>query len=58
MIDRFSTAVAFFDKSKRLTFYNAAYRQMWSLEPAFLDEGPFDGEVLDRLAPNAYCRSR
>ena len=49
MIDRLSTAVAIFDKSKRLTFYNAAYRQMWSLEPAFLDQGPSDGEVLDRL---------
>ena len=49
MIDRLSTAVAIFDKSKRLTFYNAAYRQMWSLEPAFLDQGPTDGEVLDCL---------
>ena len=49
MIDRLSTAVAVFDKSKRLTFYNAAYRQIWSLEPAFLDQGPSDGEVLDCL---------
>jgi signal transduction histidine kinase len=49
MIDRLSTAVAVFDKSKRLTFYNAAYRQMWSLEPAFLDQRPSDGEILDRL---------
>ena len=49
MIDRLSTAVAIFDKSKRLTFYNAAYRQMWSLEPAFLDQRPTDGEILDRL---------
>ncbi len=49
MIDRLSTAVAIFDKSKRLTFYNAAYRQMWSLDPAFLDQGPTDGEVLDCL---------
>ncbi len=49
MIDRLSTAVAIFDKSKRLTFYNAAYAQMWSLEPAFLDSHPTDGEVLDRL---------
>jgi signal transduction histidine kinase len=49
MIDRLSTAVSIFDKSKRLTFYNAAYRQMWSLEPAFLDQGPSDGEILERL---------
>jgi signal transduction histidine kinase len=49
MIDRLSTAVAIFDKSKRLTLYNAAYAQIWSLEPAFLDQGPSDGEILDRL---------
>ena len=29
MIDRLSTAVAIFDKAKRLTLYNAAYRQRW-----------------------------
>jgi signal transduction histidine kinase len=49
MIDRLSTAVAIFDKSKRLTLYNAAYRQIWPLEPHFLDQGPSDGEILDRL---------
>ena len=49
MIDRLSTAVAIFDKSKRLTIYNAAYRQIWSLEPAFLDQRPTDGEILDQL---------
>ena len=49
MIDRLSTAVAIFDKSKRLTLYNAAYRQVWPLEPAFLDQRPSDGEILDRL---------
>src|SRR5208282_1817665 len=49
MIDRLSTAVAIFGKSKRLTLYNAAYRQIWPLEPAFLDQGPSDGEILDRL---------
>ena len=49
MIDRLSTAVAIFDKSKRLTLYNAAYAQIWSLEPAFLDQRPSDGEILDRL---------
>jgi signal transduction histidine kinase len=49
MIDRLSTAVAIFDKTKRLTLYNAAYCRTWSLEPAFLDQGPSDGEILDRL---------
>ena len=49
MLDQLSTAVAIFDRSKRLTFYNAAYRQIWSLDPAFLDSQPTDGEILDRL---------
>ena len=49
MLDQLSTAVAIFDRAKKLTFYNAAYRQIWSLDPAFLDSQPTDGEILDRL---------
>jgi len=48
-LDQLSTAVAIFDRAKRLTFYNAAYRQIWPLEAGFLDSQPTDGEVLDRL---------
>ncbi|MGD0721339.1 MAG: ATP-binding protein [Roseiarcus sp.] len=48
-LDQLSTGVAIFDRAKRLIFYNAAYRQIWSLDPAFLDQQPTDGEVLDRL---------
>jgi signal transduction histidine kinase len=48
-LDQLSTGVAIFDRAKRLIFYNAAYRQIWSLDPAFLDQQPSDGEVLDRL---------
>ncbi len=49
MLDQLSTAVAVFDRAKKLTFYNAAYRQTWSLDTAFLDSQPTDSEVLDRL---------
>ena len=49
MLDQLSTAVAIFDRAKKLTFYNAAYRQIWSLDTAFLNSQPTDGEVLDRL---------
>jgi signal transduction histidine kinase len=49
MLDQLSTAVAIFDRAKKLTFYNAAYRQIWSLDAGFLDSHPTDGEVLDRL---------
>ena len=48
-LDQLQTAVAIFDGSKQLVFYNSAYRQLWSLDTAFLDQKPTDGEVLDRL---------
>jgi signal transduction histidine kinase len=48
-LDLLSTAVAMFDRSKRLVFHNAAYRQLWSLDPAFVDAHPTDSEVLDAL---------
>jgi len=49
LLDRLATAVAIFDSAKRLDFYNAAYLQIWSLDPAFLDARPTDGEILDHL---------
>jgi signal transduction histidine kinase len=48
-LDQLTTAVAMFDGKKRLVFYNSAYRQLWSLDPAFLDQSPSDPEILDRL---------
>ncbi|MEJ0051386.1 MAG: PAS-domain containing protein [Methylovirgula sp.] len=48
-LDQLSTAVAIFDRRKRLVFHNSAYRQLWSLPPSFLDENPSDSEILDRL---------
>jgi signal transduction histidine kinase len=48
-LDQLSTAVAIFDRSKRLIFHNAAYRQLWSLDQAFVDQHPSDSEILDRL---------
>lgn len=48
-IDQLSTGVAIFDRGKRLVFANAAYRQLWSLDQAFLEQRPTDPEILDRL---------
>ncbi|MEA2873421.1 MAG: hypothetical protein QOH67_3397 [Hyphomicrobiales bacterium] len=48
-LDQLSTAVAMYSAEQRLTFYNAAFRVLWGLEPAFLDSGPTDSAVLDRL---------
>ncbi|MBV1700528.1 MAG: PAS domain-containing sensor histidine kinase [Hyphomicrobiales bacterium] len=48
-LDQLSTAVAIFDRKRRLLFHNSAYRQLWSLEPAFLEQNPLDTEILDHL---------
>ena len=48
-LDQLSTAVAIFDRSRRLVFHNSACRQLWSLDAAFLEQSPTDSEVLDRL---------
>lgn len=48
-LDRVSTAVAIFGPDQRLTFYNQAYLDVWGLEAQWLESGPKDGEILDRL---------
>jgi signal transduction histidine kinase len=48
-LDQLSTAVAIFDGAKQLVFSNMAYRQLWALDQAWLDQKPSDSEVLDRL---------
>ncbi|WP_375466209.1 ATP-binding protein [uncultured Methylobacterium sp.] len=48
-LDQLPTAVAMFDAGQRLIFHNAAYRQLWDLDAAFLDGRPLDGEILDHL---------
>ena len=48
-LDQLATGVAIFGSDQRLTFYNAAYRALWDLDTHFLDGGPADSAVLDRL---------
>jgi signal transduction histidine kinase len=48
-LDQLATAVAIFDGSQHLTFYNTAYRALWDLDPSFLDQKPTDSAVLDKL---------
>jgi signal transduction histidine kinase len=48
-LDQLPTAVAIFGADRCLTFYNQAYRTLFRLDAAFLDEGPSDSAVLDRL---------
>jgi signal transduction histidine kinase len=48
-LDQLPTAVAIFSASQRLTFSNAAYRDLWDLDPGFLEQHPTDASILDRL---------
>ena len=48
-LDQLATGVAIFGSDRRLCFYNAAYRSLWDLDAAFLEQGPTDSAVLDRL---------
>jgi signal transduction histidine kinase len=48
-LDQLPTAVAIFTAKHRLTFCNSAYRELWALDSAFLDQEPTDTAILDRL---------
>jgi signal transduction histidine kinase len=48
-LDLLSAGVAIFDSDQRLSFYNAAYRALWDLDAAVLDQQPTDSAVLERL---------
>jgi signal transduction histidine kinase len=48
-LDQLPTAVAIFDRSKRLIYYNDAYAKLWQIDQGFLEQEPTDGEILDRL---------
>ncbi|MCX2724378.1 PAS domain-containing sensor histidine kinase [Roseibium salinum] len=48
-LDQLAAAVAIFSSDRKLQFYNAAFRQLWDLDPAFLEGRPEDGAVLDAL---------
>jgi signal transduction histidine kinase len=48
-LDQLSTGVAMFGADQRLTFYNAAYRGLWDLDTAYLDQGPTDSAILEEL---------
>lgn len=48
-LDQLPTAVASFDRSRRLIYSNDAYAKLWQLDAKFLEQEPTDGEILDRL---------
>jgi signal transduction histidine kinase len=48
-LDQLPNGVAMFGADHKLTFYNAAYRALWNLDAAFLDQSPGDSAVLEEL---------
>ncbi len=48
-LDRVATAVAIFDKTRRLTFFNTAFQTLWQFDSEWLAGHPADGQILDRL---------
>jgi signal transduction histidine kinase len=48
-LDQLPIGVAMFGPDHRLTFYNAAYRALWDLDSAFLDQNPTDSAVIEML---------
>ncbi len=49
-LDQLKTGVAIFGSNQKLSFYNAAYRSLWDLDPAFLDEAPTDSAAARQAA--------
>lgn len=48
-LNQIGEGVAIFGRDQRLAFHNAAFAELWGLEPAWLVERPSHGELLDRL---------
>ncbi|MES2033452.1 MAG: ATP-binding protein [Pseudomonadota bacterium] len=48
-LNHIAEAVAIFGATRRLVFHNTAFAELWGLEPAWLNERPTHGEILDRL---------
>lgn len=48
-LDHVSTAVAIFDRDMKLTFCNAAFLRLWSLDEEWIASHPDAGSLFDRL---------
>jgi signal transduction histidine kinase len=48
-LDRVETAVALFDRDQKLVFHNAAFTNLWALDPQWLATRPSASDILDRL---------
>lgn len=51
-LDQVPTAIAIFDGQQRLSFCNAAFRELWGLDAGFIETAPQESELLDQLRAN------
>ncbi|OHC73303.1 MAG: hypothetical protein A3G18_12150 [Rhodospirillales bacterium RIFCSPLOWO2_12_FULL_58_28] len=49
VLKNLTTAIAIFGEDARLKFFNAAYAELWGLDPKWLDTNPSLGGIMDRL---------
>lgn len=49
VLERLGTAIAVFGPDTRLAFHNAAFAKLWTLDPAWLNDAPGYGAVLDAM---------
>lgn len=49
VLDQLATGVSIFNVDRKLIFYNNAFRSLFDLSPALLDQTPTDSAVLDAL---------
>ncbi len=49
VLDHLATGVAIFNADRKLTFYNTAFRSLFELDAAMLDQNPTDSAVLEKL---------
>lgn len=49
LLENLRSAIAIYDASQRLDFYNAAFAQLWGLPEQWLDTHPRLSDIMDRL---------
>ncbi len=49
VLERIAVAIAIYGPDRRLSFFNAAFAQLWRLEEEWLSSHPLIEEVMDRL---------
>ena len=48
-LNKITAAIATFSADQKLSFYNAAFAELWGLDVKWLDTRPGHGEILDKL---------